>query len=305
METIPASIAQAIATNREAARADNTRRALRNGWARWQDWAAAQGRPLLPADPVDLELFLVGHLATACRYGARTIAQSLWAINQRHREAGLEPPGKHPAVLLAMQGLWRQLGAGRKQQKPLTIAQIARMDFPATLRGLRDKSLLLLGFAAALRRSELVALDVADVTISPAGLTLRIRRSKTDQLGIGADVQVPRSERFPGFCPVEALLDWLAASGIAEGALFRSVQHGRARHRLAGVDVNRVVKACAEAAGLGLGYGGHSLRAGCATWLAANGVGVPDIARHGRWKSYDTVLAYCRGDTARAVRGTY
>lgn len=305
MNLWPEDAAEAVRNNRRAARAENTQRGLRNGWEHWEEWARAHGRPLLPAEPGDVEVFLVAHMAEACGYKPRTIAQSLWAINNRHQEAGLETPGRHPAVALAMHALWRRLGGTRKQQKPLTIAHIARMDFAEDARGRRDKALLLLGFAAALRRSELAALDVADVTIEAQGLGVRVRRSKTDQAGEGATVYVPRAQRFPGCCPVQAVEAWLAAAQLAEGPLFRGFKGGRLSKRLSGVDINRIVKERAQAIGLGPGYGAHSLRAGAATWLNANGVSVPDIARHGRWKSYDTVLGYCRGDTAAAVRGSY
>jgi integrase len=141
------------------------------------------------------------------------------------------------------------------------------------------------------------------------GLRLLLERSKTDQEGAGAWVDVLRATQYPALCPVQALDDWLRAAGIREGALFRSLGKGRTPRlgeRLAAASVDAIVKRAARAAGLDpCRYGGHSLRAGQATWLSARGKSPALIARHGRWKSLNMVLTYCRGDTARELEGVY
>jgi integrase len=130
----------------------------------------------------------------------------------------------------------------------------------------RDRALVLVGFGGAFRRSELVALDVGDLTFDPArGVIVRVRRSKTDQLGEGADVAIPFGSQ-PEVCPVRALEAWRAASGVEEGALFRAIdRHGRVGGRLDGRDVARTLKELASQAGLASAL--------CVGALAARGAG--------------------------------
>jgi integrase len=140
--------------------------------------------------------------------------------------------------------------------------------------GCRDHALLLLGFAGALRRSELAGLDVDDVTEGPDGLTVRLRRSKTDQEGAGRTVGIPYGSNL-ATCPVRAWRTWLQASGITNGPAFRPVdRHGRVgTTRLTAQAVALVAKRHAARAGLDPGEAaGHSLRAGLATSAAAAGV---------------------------------
>jgi integrase len=140
--------------------------------------------------------------------------------------------------------------------------------------GCRDRALLLLGFAGALRRSELVGLDLADVTEGTDGLTVHLRRSKTDQEGTGRTVGIPFWSN-PVTCPVRAWRDWLEVSSITEGPAFRPVdRHGRiGPTRLSAPAVALVLKRHAARAGLDPGeVAGHSLRAGLATSAASAGV---------------------------------
>ena len=137
----------------------------------------------------------------------------------------------------------------------------------AGLIGARDRALILLGFAGAFRRSELVGLDVEDCAFGKDGLTVTLRRSKTDQDGAGRKIGIPYGAN-PDTCPVRTVQAWLELAGIAAGPLFRSInRHGQVQPgRLSGIDVARVVKKLAERAGLDSAkYAGHSLRAGHAT----------------------------------------
>jgi site-specific recombinase XerD len=162
------------------------------------------------------------------------------------------------------------------------------------LAGLRDRALLLLGFAGAFRRSELVALDVADVEETEAGLRLTIRCSKTDQEGQGVTIAIARGDVA---CPVKALREWLGAAGIEAGPLFRPINKaGRvARSRLTDRSVANIVKAYAERAGFDAStYSGHSLRSGSLTSAAAKGASIfkmMDVSRH---RSVETLRGYVR-----------
>jgi len=167
---------------------------------------------------------------------------------------------------------------------------------PATTRGVRDRALLLMGFAGAFRRSELVALDVADVRRTEEGLVVTIRRSKTDQEGQGRTIGIPYGSD-PVTCPVRALGTWLAVSGVMDGALFRTVgnddrvQEGRLSDR----GVARAVQRGAQAAGLDPAtYAGHSLRAGLATAAAKAGVSERAIMAQTGHKSLSILRKYIR-----------
>ena len=157
----------------------------------------------------------------------------------------------------------------------------------------RDRTLLLFGFAGALRRSELVALDVEDVSEDDAGLRLVVRRSKTDQEAEGAIRGLPYGSH-PATCPVRAWRRWLTASGIPGGPAFRSVdRHGRlGAQRLSDRAVADMIKRRALAVGLDGAFAGHSLRAGFATEGYAQGTPEPAIMRHGRWRSASVMRGY-------------
>jgi integrase len=165
---------------------------------------------------------------------------------------------------------------------------------PATLAGSRDRALLALGFAGAFRRSELVALEIADLTEAPDGLRVRIRRSKTDQEGEGAEIAIPRGYRLR---PVEAVQGWIAAAEISEGPLFRPVlKGGRIQPEpLSAFSAAQIVKRYAERAGLDpASYAGHSLRSGFLTSAAESGASILKMMEVSRHKSVDVLRGYVR-----------
>ena len=203
-------------------------------------------------------------------------------------------------------GLRRTLGdQGRiapRQAAPATTdvirAMIATLD-QATLIGARDRALLLIGFAGALRRSELVALDVADIVETADGLKLRIRRSKTDQNAMGRTIGVPYGSQRQT-CPVRAWRDWLAASGITAGPPWRPVtRHGHlGDQRLSDRAVSEIVQRSAQCAGLDpLSSLGHSLRAGLITAAAAAGVATHVIQRQSGHRTLTVLHGYIREGT--------
>lgn len=153
---------------------------------------------------------------------------------------------------------------------------------------MRDRALILSGFAGAFRRSELVALDVADLAFTRDGLTVTLRRSKTDQEGQGRKIGIPYGAN-PDSCPVRVVQAWLKAAAIADGPVFRSInRHGRVLPgRLAPADVARVVKKLAERAG-------HSLRAGHATAAAVAGASERSIMNQTGHRSVQMVRRYIR-----------
>lgn len=309
-----------VRANRVASRAEETKRALLKNWSLFERWCRGRGVPPLPAPLDAVEVFLLylserhlvrGRNVRVERIGLKpaTIAQALWAINTRHRMAGHPAPGDFAQIRTALAGIKRRRGSRKKQQAPFTIDHIRSIPFPDTLKGKRDKALLLVGFAGCLRRSELVSLRAEDIAATDLGLRVFLVKSKTDQEGEGAWIDIVRATRYPDYCPVAALQQWLCAAGLQSGPIFRALGKGRSPRlgeALSPVSVDAIVKWAAGQCGLDPGqYGGHSLRAGKATYLSDKGKSPMLIARHGRWKSMDMVLTYCRGETARELAGVY
>ena len=292
-----APLASAAHAYVEAARAPRTRQAYRAQWAQFLAFCEAHCLAPLPAAPATVALYLTGR-AQAGRKVA-TLAQALAAISQAHQLAGFASPRTSAVVHETFQGIRRQHGSAPSQKAPLLDTQLhallAILDDTPGLLALRDRALLLVGFAGAFRRSELVALQVDDLRFGPAGVLACLRRSKTDQEGHGRDVALPFASHASR-CPVRTLERWLTLASIATGPVFRSVdRHGNVRGALSGRDVARVVKRTAAAAGLDpRPLAGHSLRAGLATSAAHAGKSAHTIMKTTGHRSVATVYKYIR-----------
>jgi integrase len=277
--------------------AENTKRAYRAAWADFTGWCAENGRDPLPASPETVGSFLAARAAT---HKAASLDMRLVAIGQAHRIKGYTLDMRHPAIRETMKGIRRAHGtAPAKKAAAVTdvlrdaISELSKLP---GLRALRDRALLLVGFAAALRRSELVALDVADLRFVPEGLVLTLHRRKTDASGQGTEIAIPfgQSERT---CPVLALRGWLAAAAITAGPAFVSVNRhgGVGAVRLSPVDVARAVKAAVGAAGYDPEeYAGHSLRSGFITSAARAGVAERHIQDQSGHRSLPVLRGYIR-----------
>ena len=198
-----------------------------------------------------------------------------------------------------MTGVRRLHGTVQRRVAPLSVDDLRAICgsyIVDGVKGRRDRALLLVGFAGALRRSEVVALDREDVTFVGEGMVITLRRSKTDQEGSGVEVAIPWGQDS-STCPVRALLAWLTASSITAGPLFRRVdRHGHVgSRRLSAQTVALVVKQYASAIGRDAdGFSGHSLRAGLATAAARVGVQERVIATQTRHKSMTVLRRYIR-----------
>jgi len=281
----------------QEAMAPNTRRAYRADWADFTRWCAAHALSALPASAETVALYLA---ARAADRKASTLARRLTTIAQAHKTAGHESPTAHPSVRQVVAGIRRAKGTAQEGKAAAVTREVRAMcealpSVPA-LRRRRDAALLLVGFAGAFRRSELVALDVADVTWTVEGLEVTIRRGKTDQEGRGRTIGLPYGST-PTSCPVRALRAWLDAAGIAAGPLFRGITRHDALlpDRLSDKGVARVVKRAAAVAGLDPArYSGHSLRAGLATAAAQAGISERSIMAQTGHKSIPMVRKYIR-----------
>jgi integrase len=306
-----------------AARAPNTVRGYESDWRHFAGWCAQRHAPSLPADPRLVALYLAS-LAEGRRQGGvwiepprrvTTLDRRLSAIRHFHRTAGHELD-THDAVLRdTWRGIRRTLGVATRGKTP-TVTEFLRAmvdTLPLSPAGVRDRALLLVGFAGAFRRSELVAIDHAHCALHRDGIIITIPFSKTDQEGRTEEVGLPYGAH-PETCPVRALTDWLALAGITEGPVFRPItRYGHiAPSRLTDRGVALVIKravAAARDAALARGnsalagsmdparYAGHSLRAGFITSAAAAGVSESDIMRQSRHKHGDALRKYIRHAT--------
>jgi len=279
----------------DAARSENTHRAYRADWAHFTAWCADRALAPLPAAPDTLALYLT---AQAGVLKASTLQRRLVAIAQAHRAVHQPTPTEDAGVRSVWRGIRRRVGTAQVGKAALLVDDVKAMvgALSETTAGVRDRALLLLGFAGAFRRSELVALDVADVEITREGAIVTIRRSKTDQEGEGQKVGIPRG-KHPGTCPVRALTAWLDQLDADSGPIFRAVDRlGRIRAtRLSDRDVARIVKRAAAAAHLDPErFAGHSLRAGLATSAAIAGVEERQIMAQTRHRSVTVARRYIR-----------
>lgn len=277
------------------AKSKNTRRAYASDWDDFARWCQPYGFVPLPARPETVALYLTA-LADALK--PSTLGRRLATISQVHQAAGHDTPTSAAPVRLVWAGIRRAKGTEQHGKAPAVTPELRRMvdTLGETLGGSRDRALLLLGFAGAFRRSELVGLDVADVHAGHDGLTVIIRKSKTDQEGQGRKVGIPYGSH-PHTCPVRSHLAWLEKSALTEGPLFRSVnRHGQLQlGRLSDRSVALIVKRAAEKAGLDPAkYAGHSLRAGLATSAAQAGVSERSIMAQTGHKSVMVARRYIR-----------
>ena len=296
---VPAAPAAIVSLGRAAsyaaeARAGRTRAAYTSAFRVFAAWGVEGGVDTLPAEPATVAAY-VAHLADTGRKAA-TINLHVAAIAAVHRAAGLDNPTAAEAVRATVRGIRRTIGTRQARKAPATAETVKKMvrKLPDGLTGLRDRALILLGFAAALRRSELVALDVADLERAPDGIVLHIRRSKTDQDGAGQEIAVPRGSKLK---PCEALDAWLAAARITAGPVFRPVNKGGAvsAERLTDRSVADIVKRHAAAAGLDATlFSGHSLRAGFVTSALAAGADVLKVMHVTRHTQVTTLQKYDR-----------
>jgi integrase len=291
---LTASDAERIATAIEAELAPSTRQLYAGAWRQWERWCHGRGLNALPASPEALAAFLTERAEAGLTFG--TLDGYCSGIAHRHHQEGLPDPTADFVVRRVRRGLRRIMGvAPRRQAHPLTVTEIAqilkRIDTSAPI-GIRDRAVILLGYASAMRPGEVSALDVGDIITKPAGILINVRRSKTDQDARGQLVGVARGDnRLTD--PIRALDDWLGIRPTGPGALFtRVIYPGRVTNeRIGPRAVSRLVQERAIAAGFdGIAVTGHSLRAGHATTAAVNGAPIDRIAAQTRRRDLGTLL---------------
>lgn len=268
---------------------DSTKRAYRADLASYE----ASGRNI-PSAPEMVAEYLA-ECASAC--AVATIQRRLAAIAKAHVAIQADDPTKSEIVRATMRGIRRMIGTAQREAKPILKEDLFSMleCMGGSPKDIRDKALLLVGFAGAFRRSELIGLDIADLENVRQGLVVFLRRSKVDQEGRGRKIGIPFGRTR--WCPVKHLTDWRDNAGIESGPVFRPVdRHGHvADLRLSGEAVSIIVKERAEAAGFDpAAYSGHSLRAGLATSAVIAGVSTLSIRRTTGHASDSMLARYVR-----------
>ena len=291
-------------TIREAAQARNTRQTYEKGWRCFSQWCEKQGLSPSDAKPGDIATFLVSIRVARTSEGRRPLALNTLriyrsALNDYWKREGKPSPAASSAVDDVLRGLARMRPSSPRRVKALRENQILAMleTCGSGIYSYRDAALLSLGFAAALRRSELCHLRIEDIERrGNEGLIVHIRQSKTDQDGFGQKVAVPEGRRVK---PVARLNKWINVSGIARGFLLQTLQSGGkpSGRALDPGDVARVVKRYVTRIGLDASeYSGHSLRAGFVTSAAAHHARIDKIMEVTRHKNAEMVLKYIRDE---------
>lgn len=249
-----------------ASLADASKRAYRLDIAHFE----ATGRQL-PATPEIVAAYLAEGAQT---YAVATLQRRLASISKAHRAISAEDPTKSELVRATLRGVRRTLGVKQRQAQALLRDDLfAILDrLGERTKDVRDRAMLLLGWACALRRSELVALDVEDLAFTGQGALVTIKRSKTDQEGAGREIAMPYGRTR--HCPIAALKRWLEVAGIETGPIFLGMdKHGHIiPERISGEAVSDVVKIRVSSAGYDPAvFSAHSLRSGFATSAAMAG----------------------------------
>jgi len=273
----------------EGAYADGTIRAYNADLQAYEAWCVQKRLHLVPAKPKHIADFVKYE---AARCSTSTIKRRLAAIAKIHRLMKLENPVADEDVKLAVRRELRKKSTRPKQALGMTreIRERLIKACDNSLTGRRDKAIIALGYDTLSRRSEIVSIDVADISVAPKGTKIIIRRSKTDQFGTGRIAHIsPRTFNI--------LQDWLNSAQIIEGPIFRGIKHNRVEpSALHAHSISRIVKLAAERAGLPQDevqqLSGHSMRIGAAQDMMTAGLDILPIMAAGGWKTTNVVARY-------------
>jgi integrase len=307
-----AQLREELAALRNFRRSEATHIAYDCDWRRFESWCVSTGRQALPATSETIALYVVARLQEGRK--VTTVERGVAAIAYHHRQAGLKVPDRKEEVWPLLNAAQRKRKEQPRRRTPL-MPDVARKICRALVRegtplAVRDRALLTLGLATALRANNLAALTLQDIQFVPRkGFEVHVRSSKTDQTGVGKVLGV-RPGVHEETCPVKALKDWLAIRetirDAARGPLFIRVSPGDAPHLPIPINkqtVNTAVKRCVKSIGLDAStYGAHSLRAGFVTFAKIEGADLLDIMERTGHRSIEMVSQYFRNSDPFAGR---
>ena len=288
--------------NLKNSKANNTIRAYKSDFRDFGGFCSKNGLKSLPADPKVVSLYLT-YLSTKDAKMS-TLRRRLVSIGVIHRLKGHYLDTKHPIIIENLMGIKRKKGSYQKGKKPILINHlkliIDEIDKDTSdeteIRKLRDKTIILLGFAGGFRRIELISIDYEDLEFVDEGVKIFIRKSKTDQFGEGMIKGLPYFTNQQ-YCPVWHLKKWLEISKIKSGPIFRRFFKGLnlGKNRLTDQSVALFLKKYLSNAGIeNQDYSGHSLRSGFATVSAEAGADERSIMAMTGHKTTQMVRRYIK-----------
>ena len=246
--------------NLKNSKANNTLRAYQSDFKDFSAFCAKNGFSSIPTQPKIIALYLT-NLSKSSKFS--TLKRRIASISVIHKLKGHYLDTKHPIIMENLHGIKRTLGSRQKAKKPILINDLKLIIKAIDENKIRDKALILIGFAGGFRRSELVSILNEDIEFVPEGLKILIRRSKTDQSGEGVIKAIPYFDNKE-FCPVITLKKYISSKS--------KVEREEKIFKISDKSVALIIKKYAEKAGLDASrYAGHSLRSGFATTAAEFG----------------------------------
>jgi site-specific recombinase XerD len=286
--------------NLKNSKADNTVRAYNSDFNDFGLFCAQNGFKSLPSEPKIVSLYLTFLSTKDSKIS--TLKRRLVSIGVIHRLKGHYLDTKHPSIIENLMGIKRRKGSIQKGKKPLLINNLKQIinvidqEKKEKIKKLRDRTIILIGFAGGFRRNEIVSLDYEDLEFVQEGVKVSLKRSKTDQFGDGFIKGLPYFENSQ-YCPVVSILQWIQISKINSGPLFRRFTKGSKllNSRLSDQTVALLIKDYLKIAGIeSRNYSGHSLRSGFATSAAESGAEERSIMAMTGHKSTEMVRRYIK-----------
>ena len=285
--------------NLKLSKANNTLRAYKSDFKDFGAFCAKHGFNSIPTEPKVVSLYLT-HLSTNSKIS--TLRRRLVSIGVVHKLKGHYLDTKHPIIIENLMGIKRKKGSIQTGKKPILINHLKQIinvideQKIEKIKKLRNRTLILIGFAGGFRRTELISINHEDLDFVEEGVKITLRRSKTDQFGEGMVKGLPYfiNEKY---CPVTSLKNWINLSKIKTGPIFRRFTKGSilTGHRLTDQSVVLIIKECLKQAGIeNQNFSGHSLRSGFATVAAESGADERSIMAMTGHKTTQMVRRYIR-----------
>ena len=286
--------------NLRSSKANNTIRAYRSDFKDFGVFCVKNGFKSLPTDPKIVSLYMTYLSAKDAKIS--TLRRRLVSIGVVHKLKGHYLDTKHPMIIENLMGIKRKKGSYQRGKKPILINELKSLinvindQESKEIKKIRDKTIILTGFAGGFRRVELVSIDFEDIEFVTEGVKIIIRKSKTDQFGEGMTKGLPYFSNQT-YCPVLHLKKWVELSNIKKGPLFRrfSKSSNLMNDRLTDQSVALLIKNYLNKAGIeNKNYSGHSLRSGFATVSAESGADERSIMAMTGHKTTQMVRRYIK-----------
>ena len=283
-------------------KSENSIRAYRFAWKKFNAWCEEHSYSIDAPPNQSFELLVglfVCSMAKERALKPASLTAYLAGLKHFYAERGVDLDTHHREIRNAMSGIRREQGTAQVKKLPLNVENIRvlvdSMQESESIPNVRDRALILIGFAGAFRRSELVGIDIEHLDFGPNGVSVYLPSSKTDQEGQGRFVDIPFASNEK-YCPVRALKSWISNAGIEKGPVFLQLKKAGKiiRKRLGDYSVALILKKRCAPFGFSNDISGHSLRAGHVTSSIKRGTSETWIMRQTGHKSVNTLRKYER-----------